>query len=295
MDVDIDRFLSYVSVEKGLAQNTLLAYSRDLAKFQAFLKAKGIKRFDQVDRKEISFFLEAMQQAGLVPTSISRVLSTLRMLIKFLSIQGVIQDDLLAHIHFPRKGFRLPKAISMADITSLLSLSKGESPRAIRDDAMIELLYATGLRVSELIHLLVSSVYLEAGYLITYGKGAKERMVPMGECAILKIKNYLLSARPRLLKNGRCETLFISQQGKGMSRQAFWEQLKIYGRLAGISVPITPHMIRHSFATHLLSGGADLRSVQMMLGHADISTTQIYTHVERDRLKQVHQQAHPRG
>ena len=294
MDLDIDRFLSYLSVEKGLSQNTLLAYSRDLSRFRAFLEKEKIVRFDQMDRKTVSLFLETMWQANLAVSSIARVLSTIRMLIKFLLVQGVIQEDLLAHIHFPKKGFHLPKTLSMSDITSLLSLPKGESPRAIRDDAMIELMYATGLRVSELIHLLVSSVHLEAGYLITYGKGAKERMIPLGECASLKLKNYLLSARPRLLKNRRCETLFISKQGKGMSRQAFWEQLKVYGRLAGISASLSPHMIRHSFATHLLAGGADLRSVQMMLGHADISTTQIYTHVEQDRLKQVHQQAHPR-
>ena len=295
MDVDIDRFLSYVSVEKGLAQNTLLAYSRDLAKFGAFLTKRGINRFNLVDKKEISLFLEAMQQAGLSARSISRILSAIRMFIKFLAIQETIQDDLFAHIRFPKKGFHLPRILSLSDVTSLLDLPKGASPRAIRDDAMIELLYATGLRVSELIHLMVSSVHLEAGYLITYGKGAKERMIPLGECALTKIKIYMLNARARLLKNRRCETLFVSQQGKGMSRQAFWEQLKVYGRLAGISSPITPHMLRHSFATHLLAGGADLRSVQMLLGHADIGTTQIYTHVERDRLKQAHKDAHPRG
>jgi integrase/recombinase XerD len=295
MDVEIDRFLSYVSVEQGLAQNTLLAYSRDLAKLRAFLEKRGIYRFDQLDRKEISLFLEAMQQAGLSANSISRLLSAVRMLMRFLSIQGVMQNDPLAHIHFPKKGFYLPKTLSLAEVTYLLDLPKGMSPRAIRDDAMIELLYATGVRVSELIHISVSSVYLEEGYLIAYGKGAKERVIPMGGCAVMKLKNYLLFARVRLLKNKRCETLFISQQGRGMSRQAFWEQLKVYGCMAGISHPITPHMLRHSFATHLLAGGADLRSVQMLLGHADIGTTQIYTHVERDRLKQIHQQAHPRG
>jgi len=295
MDTEIDRFLSYLSIEKGLSHNTLLAYSRDLAHLRRFLEKRGIHQPDRIDKNTLSHFIETMQKSGLVANSISRVLSAIRTFIKFLLMQGVIQDDPLADIHSPMKGLHLPKTVSLVEVTSLLNLPKGESPRAIRDDAMIELLYATGLRVSELIHLMVSSVQMESGYLITYGKGAKERMIPLGACAIMKLKTYLLIARPRLLKRRKSETLFISQQGRGMSRQAFWEQLKIYGRLAGLSVSLSPHMIRHSFATHLLAGGADLRSVQMLLGHADIGTTQIYTHVERDRLKQVHQQAHPRG
>jgi integrase/recombinase XerD len=295
MDHYVDSFLNYLSVEKGLSQNTLSAYSHDLKRFLAFLEKRNIGIIDRVDRNEITLFMEALRNNALSFRSITRTLSTIRTFFKFLSMEAIVHHDPFAHIISPKKEFHLPKVLSISEVTSLLNLPKGETHKGIRDDTMIELLYATGLRVSELISLSMASIQFEAGYLITCGKGDKERIVPISEQAIAKIKNYLQTSRPLLLKGKRCDTLFVSQQGKGMSRQCFWKQLQAYGQLAGISQKITPHTLRHSFATHLLAGGADLRSVQMMLGHSDISTTQIYTHLERDHLKQTHRKAHPRG
>jgi integrase/recombinase XerD len=295
MDHYVDAFLNYLSVEKGLSQNTLSAYSHDLKRFFAFLEKRNIGMIDRVDRNEITLFMEALRNIALSFRSITRTLSTIRTFFKFLSMEGVVHHDPFAHIVSPNKEFKLPKVLSILEVASLLNLPKGETPTGIRDDTMIELIYATGLRVSELVGLSMASIQFEAGYLITCGKGNKERIVPMSEQAIAKVKNYLNVSRPKLLKKNACDTLFISQQGKRMSRQIFWKQLQTYGQLAGIVTRITPHMLRHSFATHLLAGGADLRSVQMMLGHSDISTTQIYTHLERDHIKQTHRKAHPRG
>ncbi len=301
MDHYIDNFLNYISVEKGLSQNTLSAYSQDLKRFFAFLEKRRIGVLDKINRNEITLFMEAMRaaSAGGVPPlsfrSITRILSTIRTFFKFLSMEGIVHHDPFAHIISPKQALRLPKALSILEVTALLNLPKGETPTGIRDDTMIELLYATGLRVSELISLPMSAINMEAGFLIASGKGDKERIVPMSEQALAKIKNYLLTSRPRLLKKKNCTTLFISQQGAGMSRQCFWKKLQTYGQWAGITHKITPHTIRHSFATHLLAGGADLRSVQMMLGHADIATTQIYTHLDHGHLKKIHKQSHPRG
>ncbi|MEK7747585.1 MAG: site-specific tyrosine recombinase XerD [Nitrospirota bacterium] len=295
MDQYLDHFLNYLSVEKGLSNNTLSAYSQDLKRFRAFLGVRESSAIGQVNKEAIASFLEVLHHSGLSPSSATRILSTIRTFFKYLLAEGVLDQDPFAHIVSPKKGFRLPVALSEQEVASLLALPKGEPPAGIRDDAMIELLYATGLRVSELISLTKDSVNMEAGYLIARGKGSKDRMVPVGDLALSKIKKYLLNSRPRLSKGTSSETLFISQHGKGMSRQSFWKRLQTYGQLAGISRKITPHMLRHSFATHLLLGGADLRSVQMMLGHADISTTQIYTHLERKHLKAVHKKAHPRG
>ncbi|MEK7286530.1 MAG: site-specific tyrosine recombinase XerD [Nitrospirota bacterium] len=295
MDSLVDNFLNYLSVEKGLSRNSLSAYANDLKRFSAFLKEKEVTAIEQIKQGEVILFLEQLHEQGLAVASTTRIISTLRTFFKYLSLEGVIHHDPFAHIVSPKKGFRLPSTLSPQEVDALLALSKGENPIGIRDDTMIELLYATGLRVSELISLSISSVNLEAGFLVASGKGAKDRVVPIGEIAISKIKNYMANARPKLSGKVYCETLFISQQGKGMSRQSFWKRLKNYGYAAGITRSLTPHMLRHSFATHLLSGGADLRSVQLMLGHADISTTQIYTHLERKHLKDVHKKSHPRG
>ncbi len=295
MDHYVDTFLNYISVEKGLSQNTLSAYSQDMKQFFAFLEKQKIAAMDRVDRAEITLFMEEMRAASLSFRSITRMLSTIRTFFKFLAMEGIVHHDPFAHIVSPKQEVRLPKILSILEVMSLLNLPKGDTPIGIRDDTMIELLYATGLRVSELISLSMASIQFEAGYLITCGKGDKERIVPTSFQSLAKIKNYLITARPRLLKKAVCDTLFVSQQGAGMTRQCFWNLLQRYGQLAGISQKITPHTLRHSFATHLLAGGADLRSVQMMLGHADISTTQIYTHLDRGHLKQAHKQAHPRG
>lgn len=297
MDTLIDRFLNHLSVEKGLSPNTLSAYAQDLQKLAQFLEQKGISRLDQVQRKEILLFLSELKRRALAASSTTRILSTLRTFFQFLIREGILDHDPLAHIHSPRQAFRLPKVLHSTEVEALLNLPKGENPMGVRNDAMIELLYATGLRVSELVSLPMGAVNLESGYLIARGKGSKERLVPIGRCAREKLVRYLTVARPLLLKM-KMESvplLFINRSGTGLSRQAFWMQLKIYARKAGIRRSITPHMLRHSFASHLLEGGADLRSVQMLLGHADISTTQIYTHVARAQLKKIHSEKHPRG
>ncbi|MFQ5596812.1 MAG: site-specific tyrosine recombinase XerD [Nitrospiria bacterium] len=301
MDPLIDQFLSYLSVEKGRASNTLSAYAQDLKRFSAFLcqgRPDGVPlsgKLARIGRQEMVAFLAALRAESLSAASVARIVSTLRQFFKFLSAEGIVERDPLALIQSPQQAFRLPKVLHLSEVEALLDLQKGDAPGAVRNDAMIELLYATGLRVSELLRLLLSSVNLEAGYLIARGKGSKERVVPIGDCAIQKIQTYLEEARPALLKGRDSPDLFVSRLGKRMSRQAFWKILARYAREAGINTPISPHMLRHSFASHLLARGADLRSLQMMLGHADISTTQIYTHVARERLKRIHQKHHPRG
>ena len=291
----IDRFLSHLSVEKGLSSNTLSAYAQDLQKLAHFAEQKRIATLDQIQRKEILLFLSELKARALSAASTARILSTLRTFFQFLMTEGILHHDPLAHIHSPRQTFRLPKVLHRTEVEALLNLPKGESPLGIRNDAMIELLYATGLRVSELISLPMGAVNLESGYLIAHGKGSKERLVPIGRCAREKLACYLTVARPLLLKAKSTLFLFLNRSGEGISRQAFWMQLKGYARKAGIRRPITPHTLRHSFASHLLEGGADLRSVQMLLGHSDISTTQIYTHVAREQLKRIHQKTHPRA
>lgn len=295
MDTLIDRFINHLSVEKGLSPNTLSAYAQDLQKLTEFIDQKGISGPDRIERKEILLFLSDLKRRALAASSTARILSTLRTFFQFLITEGVLQQDPFAHIHSPRQAFRLPKVLHPTEVEALLNFPKGDNPIGLRNDAMIELLYATGLRVSELVSLPMGAVNLESGYLIAHGKGSKERLVPIGKCAREKLSRYLTFARPLLLKTKIATLLFINRSGKGISRQAFWMQLKKTARKAGIRRSITPHMLRHSFASHLLEGGADLRSVQMLLGHTDISTTQIYTHVAREQLKRTHQKTHPRG
>jgi len=301
VDPIVEQFLNHLSVEKGRSVNTLSSYAQDLKRFCAFLKKEHLSdpaspiEIAQVRRKEMLRFLSALRSEGLSASSVARMLSTLRSLFRFLRAEGHADHDPLAKIDSPQKPLRLPKVLHLKEVESILNLNKGEAPGAIRDDTMIELLYATGLRVSELVKLPVDALNLEAGYLITKGKGAKERIVPMGQCAQGKLKGYIGAARPALLKGRTSNDLFVSRLGRGMSRQAFWKMLALTARKAGIQKKISPHMLRHSFASHLLERGADLRSLQLMLGHADISTTQIYTHVARARLKKIHRKHHPRG
>ena len=294
MDPYIDRFLSHLSVEKGLSPHTLSAYAQDLKKLAVFAEKHHLLIPEQIRRKEILLFFSELKKSALSPASSARALSTFRTFFKYLSMEGVIHHDPFARIEAPRRAFRLPKTLSFNEVEALLNLPKGEAPIGLRDDAMIELLYATGLRVSELTRLPIGALNLQAGYTLVFGKGGKERIVPIGERAQRKLKTYLASARPQFLKGRDSNDLFVSRFGKAISRQAFWKQLKLYALRANVQKPISPHMLRHSFASHLLEGGADLRSVQMMLGHADISTTQIYTHVAQERLKKIHQKNHPR-
>lgn len=287
-----DRFINHLRVERGLADNTIQSYSRDLLRFLGYLDKKGLSPV-KATRKDITEYIESLEGA-LSLRSISRAVSALKMFFRFLINEGSLTESptrLLDSIKLPR---RLPGILSGEEVGLLLKVPDTSTSLGLRDKAMLELLYATGLRVSELTGLRMVNINLEAGFVRTIGKGTKERIVPMGEKAREAIKSYINDGRPELLKVRNSQVLFVNSRGVQMSRQGFWKIIKNYGIIAGIKKRITPHSLRHSFASHLLEGGADLRSVQVMLGHADISTTQIYTHVTRERLKQVHEKFHPR-
>jgi integrase/recombinase XerD len=287
-----DQFINHLRVERGLADNTIQSYSRDLNRFLEYLDKKGVPPVNTA-RKDITDYIESLE-GDLSLRSITRGVSALKMFFRFLIHSGRITESparLLESIKLPR---RLPEILSGAEVNQLLDQPDPLNNLGLRDKAMLELLYATGLRVSELTGLRLANINLEAGYVRTIGKGSKERMVPMGEKARQALKSYLYNARSALLSGRTSNNLFVNSRGKQMTRQGFWKIIGKYGIMAGITKKITPHSLRHSFASHLLEGGADLRSVQVMLGHADISTTQIYTHVSRDRLKQVHEKFHPR-
>jgi integrase/recombinase XerD len=286
-------FLIYLSVEKGLSKNTIDSYSIDLRKFQDFLLSKD-KGFAAFSRADIIDFIERLRDEGYSISSICRFISSIKGLCKYLLIENVIKDDPSENLQAPRRWERLPKALSISDIRSFLELSSSVvKPIMIRDCVMLELLYSSGLRVSELVSLKLEDVHLEAGFLRVLGKGSKERIVPVNMRAIGKIKMYLNQQRPGILKKKHSSYLFVTGRGKPMTRQRFWQTIKALGRRRGIE--LSPHTLRHSFATHLLEGGADLRSVQKMLGHSDISTTQIYTKVTTERIKKVFTKHHPRA
>lgn len=288
----LDQFIHHLRVERGLADNTIQSYSRDLLRFFEFLKQEKTSPL-AATRDHIVEYVRSLQ--GVISQrSITRGLSALKMFFRFLVSEGKIKDSparLLESSKLPR---RLPETLAPDEVNRLLSQPDNTSGLGIRDRAMLELLYATGLRVSELTGLHLTNINLEAGFVRTVGKGSKERIVPMGEKAREALRVYLLNARTDLLKGKRSSRLFLNSRGVPLSRQGFWKIIKKYGIMAGIKKKIAPHMLRHSFASHLLEGGADLRAVQVMLGHSDISTTQIYTHINRERLKQIHTRYHPR-
>jgi integrase/recombinase XerD len=294
MDHFIDRFMSYLAVERGLSANTLAAYSSDLQEIKGFLNARGVAGWEEVTRDDISAYLQALG-GKLSDRSKARRMAALRSFFKHLQVLGAIHQNPAARITFAKVGGSLPKVLSGQEVEALLRQPDGMQPLRIRDRAMLELLYATGLRVSELTDLQLRQLHLEPGYLVISGKGGKERLVPLGEWAAEALKVYLEEGRTRLLKGGFRPEIFVNHRGKKLSRQGVWKIIKQYALQARIRQNITPHMLRHSFATHLLENGADLRSLQTMLGHADISTTQIYTHVARARLKEIHEKYHPRG
>jgi integrase/recombinase XerD len=291
----LDLFLNYLVVEKGLAKNTLEAYSRDIGKYLNYLESLGYTTFDQVRPLDVAAFIARLKDGGLSPRSRARALSAMRMLHRFLIIENYCGTNPTAIIEAPKAVSKLPSVLSSREVEQLLAAPAGEGGGEVRDRAMLELLYATGLRVSELVSLRVRDVNLDAGFLLTMGKGEKERLVPMGESARTALIGYISHVRTSLDRGGESPYLFLSRLGGRMTRQAFWDIIKKRARGAGIMKNISPHTLRHSFATHLLENGADLRSVQIMLGHADLSTTQIYTHVTRERLKRLHETIHPRG
>lgn len=288
----VEQFINHLKIERGLSEHTLQSYNRDLVKLLLFLEDRHLPLLE-VSREDLSDFLAA-QDGVLSKRSCARMLSAIRMFFRFLVSEGIISRNPARLLERPRLPHTLPHVLSPEDVDLLLSQPPSDTPIGQRDKAMLELLYATGLRVSELVGLQIPSINLEAGYVRTLGKGSKERVVPMGKKAVDALKTYFYDGRQTLGKGGGSSFAFLNARGKPLSRQGFWKILKGYGTKAGIRQRITPHLIRHSFASHLLEGGADLRAIQIMLGHADIATTQIYTQVTRERLKKVHQRHHPR-
>jgi integrase/recombinase XerD len=295
MDQLLDQFLHYLIVERGLSKNTIDAYSHGLNRFLYQLKEKGFQEIKSVTKFDVRVFLLNLKKRGLSSKTIIRNLVSIRTFFRFLIQEGVLELNPAEEIESPKIAKTLPEILTLKEVEQLLEQPNTQTSLGIRDRTMLEMLYATGMRVSELMRLPINHVNLEAGYVLLYGKGARERIVPIGSEAIKWISLYLKTARGSLAKGKESPFLFINRSGKGMSRQMFWKNIKAYGFGAGIRKRITPHLLRHSFASHLLERGADLRSVQMMLGHVDISTTQIYTHVTGERLKKVHQRYHPRG
>jgi len=292
----LDRFYEYLTIEKGLAANTMAAYGRDLALYAEFLRRRcQHEEMETVQQEDLLAFLELLKERGLSARSRARVMSAVKGFHRFLVSENVVCHDPAALLGAPSIVQSLPALLSEGEVERLLAAPQGDSPRAQRDRAMLEVLYATGMRVSELVSLRLGDLKLEAGCLTAFGKGKKQRLVPLGDMALEFLQLYLQNGRLQIKKERVTELVFLNNRGSGMSRQGFWKNLRQYAALAGINKTVYPHMLRHSFATHLLEHGADLRAVQTMLGHADISTTQIYTHVIQERLKKIHAQHHPRG
>jgi integrase/recombinase XerD len=291
----VDDYIRHLAVERGLALNTLEAYSRDLNRYVAFFEERGVRKLDEIRSSDVIGFLEDLRARGLVSNSVNRVLAAVRGFNKYLLGRSIIAENPVAQIELGRVWMRLPDTLTQEEMARLLDMPGTGSDLGVRDRSMLELLYATGMRVSELAGLAVSSINWDVGYCIVAGKGGKERIVPMGRSARECLERYLERVRPKLLRGRAENAVFLNRSGKGLTRQGIWKIVQRYARIAGLEKTIYPHTFRHSFATHLLEGGADLRSVQIMLGHADISTTQIYTHVTREHLKSVHRTYHPRG
>ena len=292
-------FLDSLSIERGLSKNTLVAYARDLRRYLEFLKKNTIASLDQVSRKTVMDFLLEDRDRGLAATSVARALVAVRLFHRFLAGEGKIEEDITESLESPKLWKHLPDVLSVREVETLIKAPNTRKPLGVRDQAILELMYATGLRASEVTGLKVGHVNFSEGYLRATGKGDKERVVPIGKMAQKSLKRYLEKSRARLIKQNAPQSfddgaLFVNRWGKRMSRQAVWGVIKKYAKETGIKKKIYPHIFRHSFATHLLERGADLRVVQELLGHSDISTTQIYTHVEKSRLKGIHQKFHPR-
>ncbi len=294
MNASIDAFLDYLSVERGLARNTILAYKDDLEGFEEFLRGAAIESVFKTTKNEVINFMLAEKDHGISPNSIARRLAAIRMFFRFLVRERMIKNDPTVLIDSPKLWKKIPDTLSLAEVEALLAQPSLRTPQGIRDKAILETMYATGMRVSEAVHLKLDGINLEVGFLRCIGKGNKERIIPLGKKAIASLQRYLTVSRPKFLKQKTSDALFVSRLGQRISRQSLWKLIKMYARQARIKKAIKPHILRHSFATHLLEHGADLRSVQEMLGHANIATTQIYTHINKDRLKTIHRMYHPR-
>ncbi|MFC1646630.1 site-specific tyrosine recombinase XerD [Candidatus Omnitrophota bacterium] len=290
----IDIFLNYLSVERGLAQNTISSYQRDLLRYDRFLRSTNVVDVNKIDKEDIRSYLVYQKEKDLSSSTIARSLVAIRLFHRFLLREKLALKDPTDVIDSPKLWKKIPNALSFSEIEKLLSSPDTKKKKGIRDKAILETMYAAGLRVSELTNLRVEDVNLDAGFIRCLGKGRKERVVPLGRAATVSIKRYLKNSRQKFLKKKIAKYLFLNHSGARISRIYIWKLIKEYAKQARIKNPIKPHVLRHSFATHLLEGGADLRSVQEMLGHANISTTQVYTHINRGRLKTIHKKFHPR-
>ncbi len=296
MDKLAEQFLNYLSVERGLARNTISSYQTDLKKFFSFLKEKGETLVDNVTREDIREFLMDLKNKKLSVNSIARNLVSIKSFFKYLVNERIIKDNITAVLESPKLWKKLPDTLSIKEVDKIILKANFKSKQGIRDRAILEVLYGTGMRVSEAVNLKLRDINFEVGFLKCKGKGQKERIVPFGGKAQTAIRQYLKKARPDfILKKRDMPEIFLSRLGRPISRVSIWKMIKTYTRKANIKKNITPHTLRHSFATHMLEGGADLRIVQELLGHADISTTQIYTHINKDRLKSIHHKYHPRS
>ncbi|MDD5348146.1 MAG: site-specific tyrosine recombinase XerD [Candidatus Omnitrophica bacterium] len=295
MEQFIDAFLNYLTVERGLSKNTIASYGEDLGAYAEYLKSRSIANVSRTTKNDIIGFMLAQKDRGLAANSVARRLAAIRMFHRFLVRERLAASDPTGLVDSPKLWKKVPETLSLNEIEALLAQPNiRDCKQGMRDRAILETLYATGMRVSELSGLKVDNVNREIGFLRCTGKGNKERIIPLGRKAIASITRYLDASRPKLLKDRRSEFLFVGRSGARLSRQSLWKIIKRYAKLARIKKPIRPHILRHSFATHLLERGADLRSVQEMLGHANIATTQIYTHINKERLKSIHRMYHPR-
>ena len=295
LDQAIDDYIVFLTVEKGASNNTIEAYGNDVRKLAQYLSDNDVTRWSQVDQYHIRGYLAHMQQEDVTNTTRARNVAAMKSFFRFLYLEKYTDSNLGELLDGPRKEKVLPKYLTIEEVERLLNAPDITTPNGCRDKAMLELLYASGLRVSELISLRLGDISFEMAYVRCFGKGSKERVIPLGRYAMDALEHYINGCRPRVANSWQTDTLFLNKSGKGLTRQGFWKLIKKYGQEAGITADITPHVLRHSFATHLLSNGADLRAIQEMLGHADIATTQIYTHLLGDQMLDVYKAAHPRA
>ena len=294
MQKEIDSFISYLHNVKQSSTNTQLSYQRDLKKFKAFCDSRGISSVKNLTAEDLKAYVDVMGEEQFKPATVSRNIASIKAWIHFMMDEGVIREDITRTLKVPKIEKKIPEIMTMNEVVTLLEQPVGNNPKEIRDKAMLELLYATGIRVTELISLKLEDLNLQMNYIIC-NDGNKERMVPFGAKARMALMRYLEEVRDEMLADAKSHVLFVNCSGQAMSRQGFWKLIKYYAKKAGITEDITPHTLRHSFAAHLVENGADLRSVQEMLGHSDISTTQIYANMNQNKLREVYKRAHPRG
>lgn len=295
MEKLLDEFIYHLAVERGLAKNTIASYRADLTGYILYCRNHGINELHEAGRDTVMSYLFQLQLDGRSPATISRRLAAVRTFYRYVIREGFIQEDPSAELESPKLAQKLPRVLSIEEVDHLLGQPLISKPSGLRDKAMLEVLYATGIRVSELVSLDLMNIHLDSGFIRCFGKGSKERIVPLGDVAARFIKEYLERGRSILKKSGDTPALFLNQHGRRLTRQGFWKIIKKYALKANIKTAITPHTLRHSFATHLLENGADIRSVQEMLGHADISTTQIYTHLTKSKIREIYDRSHPRA